>query len=60
MGFDFETALIAQDIRNDYGERRWVALELIAQRVSVAAFTWRGGRLRIISFRKANAREQAL
>ena len=55
--FDFETALIAEDTRSDYGEQRWIALGLIAQRAHVLAFTWRGGRLRVISFRKANARE---
>lgn len=55
--FDFETALIAEDNRSDYGERRWVALGLIAGRAYVVAFTWRDGRLRVISFRKANARE---
>jgi uncharacterized DUF497 family protein len=55
--FDFETALIAQDTRSDYGEPRWIALGLIAQRAYVVAFTWRDGRLRVISFRKANARE---
>jgi len=55
--FDFETALIAEDRRVDYGEHRWIALGLIAQRTFVVAFTWRDGRLRIISFRKANARE---
>jgi hypothetical protein len=55
--FDFETALIAEDLRADYGERRWIALGLIGKRAFVVAFTWRGGRLRVISFRKANARE---
>jgi len=55
--FDFETALIAEDRHNDYGERRWIALGLIDQRAFVVAFTWRGGRLRVISFRKANSRE---
>lgn len=54
---DFETALIAEDTRSDYGERRWIALGLIAGRAHVLAFTWRDGRLRVISFRKANARE---
>ena len=55
--FDFETALIAEDLRVDYGERRWIALGLIGQRAFVVAFTWRADRLRVISFRKANARE---
>ncbi len=55
--FDFETALIAEDLRADYGERRWIALGLIGPRAFVVAFTWRADRLRVISFRKANARE---
>jgi len=55
--FDFETALIAEDRRKDYGERRWIALGQITGRAFVVAFTWRRGRLRVISFRKANSRE---
>lgn len=58
-GFDFETALIAEDARLDYGEPRWIALGLIGDRAFVVAFTWRAERLRVISFRKANARETA-
>ena len=55
--FDFETALIERDGRIDYGEDRWIALGLIGRRAFVVAFTWRNARLRVISFRKANARE---
>ena len=55
--FDFETALIAEDTRRDYGESRWIAVGLIGGRTFVVAFTWRNDRLRVISFRKANARE---
>jgi len=55
--FDFETALIAEDTRRDYGEPRWIAVGLIGGRAFVVAFTWRADRLRVISFRKANARE---
>lgn len=55
--FDFETALVAEDTRADYGEPRYIALGLIADRAFVVAFTWRAERLRVISFRKANARE---
>lgn len=58
-GFDFETALIAEDARFDYREPRWIALGLIGDRAFVVAFTWRAERLRVISFRKANARETA-
>lgn len=55
--FDFVAALVADDDRFDYGEPRWIALGPIGQRVFVVAFTWRSERLRVISFRKANARE---
>ena len=57
--FDFETALTWTDARKDYGEDRRIALGLIGRRVFVVAFTWRDERLRVISFRKANARERA-
>jgi uncharacterized protein len=55
--FDFETALVAQDIREAYGEDRFIALGLIGQRLHVVAYTICGARLRVISLRKANARE---
>jgi uncharacterized protein len=55
--FDFETALTAEDKRFGYSERRWFSLGLIGARVFAVAFTWRNERLRVISFRKANARE---
>lgn len=37
--FDFETALIAEDTRRDYGEPRWIALGKIGARTFVVAFT---------------------
>ena len=55
--FDFESALVARDTREDYGEDRFIALGLIAERLHVVAYTMRGDRLRVISFRRANARE---
>jgi uncharacterized DUF497 family protein len=55
--FDFEAALIVEDTRIDYRERRWIALGRISRRAFVVAFTWRDGRLLVISFRKANTRE---
>lgn len=56
-GFDWETALIADDNRRDYGETRQIALGLIGQRVHVCVFTVRVTVYRIISLRKANRRE---
>jgi hypothetical protein len=55
--FDFTTALVAHDMRKAYGEDRFIALGLIRARLHVVAFTMRGEVLRVISLRKANARE---
>lgn len=56
-GFDWGTALVAEDLRRDYGERRFIALGKIGDRVHSLVFTLRGEKVRIISLRKANARE---
>ncbi|MGZ6039514.1 MAG: BrnT family toxin [Phenylobacterium sp.] len=55
--FDFDSALVAHDTREDYGEDRFIALGPIGDRLHVVAYTMRGDKLRVISFRKANARE---
>lgn len=55
--FDFDTALIRPDIRRDYGESRYQAFGLIDNRLYFLAFSLRGDAVRIISLRKANARE---
>jgi hypothetical protein len=52
--FDFDSALVAPDTREDYGEDRFIALGLIDDRLHVVACTMRGDRLRVISLRKAN------
>lgn len=56
--FDWDTARTAEDARGKYGERRFVSLGYIGDRLHVCAWTPRGGGIRIISLRKANAREQ--
>lgn len=56
-GFDFETALIGPDERQDYGERRFIALGFLDGRLHVLVFTMRGDVRWLISLRKANARE---
>ena len=56
-GFDWSTALVAEDLRKDYGEQRFVALGKIGRRVHVLVFTPRGKKVWLISLRKANARE---
>ena len=49
----------AVDGRRDHGEERRVVLGAIDGRVYVVACTFREGRVRLISARKANPREQA-
>jgi uncharacterized DUF497 family protein len=58
-GFEFETALIVEDNRHDYGETRWQALGFIGSRLHMLVFTVRGTKVRAISLRKANDRECA-
>lgn len=54
---DWATALIWEDNRRDYGERRYCVLGFIEDRLHSVVFTPRGGKPRIISLRKANERE---
>nr|NDG09075.1 BrnT family toxin [Oxalobacteraceae bacterium] len=55
--FDFENALYAVDDRRDYGETRYVALGMLRDRLHVLCFIETDDGIRVISFRKANARE---
>ena len=55
--FDFETAHMYEDDRNDYGETRWVAVGLLSGRLHVLCFVETPTGIRVISFRKANTRE---
>jgi uncharacterized DUF497 family protein len=56
-GFDWETAIIAIDDREDYRELREMAFGFIGVRLHAMVFTRRGGNVRIISLRKANQME---
>lgn len=58
--FAWESALIVQDTRHDYGEPRFIAIGLIGERLHVLVFTPRGDAVRIIGLRKANDREVSL
>jgi uncharacterized protein len=53
----WETALVVEDLRRDYGETRLQVLALMDGRLYAAVVTPRGEDLRVISFRKANRRE---
>jgi uncharacterized protein len=56
--FEFETAERFEDTRRDYGERRIIAVGYLDRRLHVLCFTETpGGGIRVISFRRANARE---
>ncbi|OWJ77998.1 BrnT family toxin [Haematobacter missouriensis] len=55
---EWDDALTAEDTREDYGERRFVSLVPIRDRLCVVAWCIRGATLRVISLRKANARER--
>jgi uncharacterized DUF497 family protein len=54
---DWSSATILEDVRSDYGESRFWAYGLLNKRLHLVAFTKRGDKVRIISFRKANRRE---
>jgi uncharacterized DUF497 family protein len=56
---DWDAALRNEDNRRDYGERRWTVTAPLAGRLHVCVYTLRAGRRRIISLRKANARERS-
>lgn len=55
--FDWETAVLDEDTRFPYPERRFVALGYVDGRLYVVCFTPIPGGIRVISFRKANKRE---
>ncbi len=54
---NWESAQFWQDTRMEYGEVRIIALALVKTRLFYVVFTDRGDYRRIISLRKANARE---
>ena len=55
--FDFETALYFEDDRKEYGEVRRVAVGYLDRRLHILCFVATTEGIRVISFRKANARE---
>lgn len=52
-------SLTFEDLRRGYGEPRYLTVGTLADRVVIVAHTLRGESTRIISMRKANARERA-
>ncbi len=58
---EWQTALVVEDTRRDYGEKRLRVLALLGDRLHATVVTHRGGTdLRVISFRKASRKEQRL
>lgn len=57
IDFDWESAVLKEDIRKKYPERRFVATGFIDERLHVVCFTPVFGGIRVISLRKANKRE---
>lgn len=58
LEFDWSTALVAEDTRRDYGERRYQAVGFIGERLHVLVFTPRDKSVHVISLRRANGRER--
>ena len=48
---------MVEDVRENYGERRYLVLGVIRERLHAMVFTPREGRVHVISLRKANQRE---
>ncbi|MBE0472172.1 MAG: BrnT family toxin [Methyloprofundus sp.] len=55
--FDFSTALVLEDLRHAYPERRFQALGFLGYRLHMLIFSPIDGGIRVISLRKANKRE---
>jgi uncharacterized DUF497 family protein len=58
MDMEIETAHIVEDVRQDYRERRFRVWGRIDDRLHAAIITPRGEKIRVISLRKANRREE--
>jgi uncharacterized DUF497 family protein len=55
--FEWEAATFEEDARFSYPEARFIAAGFIGARLYIVCFTPVLGGIRVISFRKANARE---
>ena len=54
---EWDTAVIAEDTRRDYGEPRLLVMARLDARLHATVVTPRGEDLDVISFRRANKRE---
>ncbi|MDQ6978549.1 MAG: BrnT family toxin [Mariprofundaceae bacterium] len=55
--FEWDRAVIYEDIRRQYSETRFIAYSYIHARLVVLVYTLRADCVRVISLRKANQRE---
>ncbi len=55
---DWSSALIAEDTRKMYSERRYQAMGFIGEDLHMLVFTPRDGAVHVISLRRANRRER--
>lgn len=55
--FEWDSAVIREDARKDYGETRHIALGMITGRLHVMVAIFKTDIIRIVSLRKANKRE---
>ena len=58
LRFEWSTALIGEDKRKDYGEKRLQALGFVGDKLHMLVFTPRPPALHVISLRWANDRER--
>lgn len=56
-GFEWEAAVVREDTRKRYAEPRFEAKGYIGDRLHVMVYCLRADAVRVISLRKANARE---
>jgi len=54
---EWSSAVILEDVRKDYSERRFRVFGYIEERLYAVVFTPREDAVHVISFRKANSRE---
>ena len=58
VDFEWDSALISQDLRQDYAEHRFQALGFIGKHLHMLVFTPRESVIHVISLRRANQRER--
>jgi len=57
QAIEWDSSLIREDTRKNYGERRFLVLGKIKGRLHALVFTPRNDKVHVISLRKANSRE---